>query len=267
MRDDSTKAAAGSSTYSMRPAGKPGGKPGWFGLRFGLDHANRELRVCMTRAVAGVSVAGFCGLLIGVIAVSRNASHNGPQSAHASIIEPTAEDGLPRVAPPAKPAKPRPAQLHTTAKPLVATNVPVKTPTPSPALAPSHPRAMPTTSITPDSLNKDSSVPTGPLAPPAPKPVEGRTVGHNYLVFGSYPTANEAKRVTKKLQGEGINCTIERGLPGWTKKSWYSVVGVKGYETTKTTEYQAEMKSLEGLGLEPRAYRWRASAGAAAGKA
>ena len=48
----------------MRPGngGKSAGdKPGWFGLRFGLDHANRELRVCMTRAVAGVSVAGFCG--------------------------------------------------------------------------------------------------------------------------------------------------------------------------------------------------------------
>jgi hypothetical protein len=255
MFDDSKTAGNGGN------GGKPGAKRAkWFGLQFGLDHANRELRVCMTRAVAGVSVAGFCGLLIGVIAVSRSASHNGPQSARASsIIEPAAEDGLPRVAAPTKPAKSKPAQVHTAAKPLVATNVPVKTPTaPSPALAPTHPKAMPTTSITPDSLNKDSSVPASPMTPVAPKAVEGRTVGHNYLVFGSYPTANEARRVTQKLKGEGVNCTVERGLPGWTKKGWYSVVGVKGYETTKNPEYQTELKSLESLGLDPRAYRWRA---------
>jgi hypothetical protein len=268
MRDDSTKSTGtGSSSYTMRPGGGGGGtpsgdKPGWFALRFGLDHANRELRVCMTRAVAGVSVAGFCGLLIGVIAVSRSASNNGPQSAHASpsVIEPAARDNLPRVAPPkSTPAKPRPAQVHTTAKPLVMTAVPIKTPAaPAPALATAHPRATPTTSVTPDSLNKDSGVPGTPVAPVAPKPVEDRTVGHNYLVFGSYPTAREAKRVTQKLQGEGINCTIERGLPGWTKKSWYSVVGVKGYETTKNAEYEREVKSLENLGLDPRAYRWRA---------
>jgi hypothetical protein len=253
----------------MRPGGgKPaGGKPGgWFGLKFGLDHANRELRVCMTRAVAGVSVAGFCGLLIGVIAVSRSASHNGPQSARASapsIIEPAAEDGLPRVAPPkSAPARPRPrpAQVHTSAKPLVMTSVPVKAPTaaPVPALAPARPKAAPTTSVTPDGLNKDSSVPTGPIKPLALNVAGGRTVGQNYLVFGSYPTAREARRASQRLQSEGVHCTIERGLPGWTKKSWYSVVGVKGYETTtRNPEYEREVKSLESLGVEPRAYRWR----------
>jgi len=77
-------------------------------------------------------------------------------------------------------------------------------------------------------------------------------------VFGSFPTMNEAKRVSQKLKSDGVSCTIERGLPGWTKKTWYSVVGVKGYEsTTKNAAYEADLKSMEKLGLEPRAYRWR----------
>jgi hypothetical protein len=248
------------------------GKPGWFGLQFGHDPINRELRVCMTRAVAGVSVAGFCGLLIGVVALSRNASNNGPQSARASIIEPAAEEGLPKVAPPARPARPKPAQVHTSAKPVVAVNTPIKTPAPiTPAAVLAKPRsgAMPTTSVTPDSLNKDFAAPATRVAPLAAAPAvaapvaaapaapEGRTAGHNYLVFGSFPTMNEAKRISQKLRSDGVNCTIERGLPGWTKKSWYSVVGVKGYETTKNAAYQTDLKSMEHLGLEPRAYRWR----------
>jgi hypothetical protein len=267
MRDDSSGAKAGSDTGKTAPNGAK--RAGWFGLRFGLDHANRELRVCMTRAVAGVSVAGFCGLLIGVVAVSRNTSNSGPQSARAaSIIDPTAEENVPRVAPPAQkpapPARARPAQLHTSAKPLVAANVPVKAPAVAPA--PARTKASPTTSTTPDAVNKPRVAPA--LAPAmtmtatTTKAVDGRTVGHNYLVFGSYPTQAEARRVTQKLKTGGVACTIERSLPGWTRKGWYSVVGVNGHATTKTPAYQAEVKSVEDLGLEPRAYRWRKTGGA-----
>lgn len=242
------------------------GKPGWFGFQFGHDKANRELRVCMTRAVAGVSVAGFCGLLIGVVAVARNSSNGGPQTARASIIEPAAEEGLPKVMPPPKPARTKPAQVHTTAKPVATVISPVKAPVAAAAPAAVLPKpkggATPTTSVTPENLNKDFAyaAPASPLATaaaPAATP-EGRTAGHNYLVFGSFPTMNEARRISQKLKSDGVSCTIERGLPGWTKKSWYSVVGVKGYETTtKNPAYQADLKSLENLGLEPRAYRWR----------
>jgi len=210
------------------------GKPGWFGFQFGHDKANRELRVCMTRAVAGVSVAGFCGLLIGVIAVARNSSNNGPQSARASIIEPAAEEGLPKVAPAPKPARTKPAQVHTAARPLASVSSPVKTPVaaaPAVALPSAKRGSFPTTSVTPDSLNKDFASTTSPATPVATAPTatpEGRTTGHNYLVFGSFPTMNEAKRVSQKLKNDGVAVTIERSLPGWTKKGWYSVVGVKG---------------------------------------
>jgi hypothetical protein len=50
-----------------------------------VDRAKRELHVSATRAVAGVSLAGFCGLLIGIVALSRNATSNGPQQAHAYV--------------------------------------------------------------------------------------------------------------------------------------------------------------------------------------
>ena len=61
-----------------RGRNEPGTKPGGlFGVR--VDHANRELYVSTTRAVAGVSLASFCGLLIGVMALSRHATHTGPQ--------------------------------------------------------------------------------------------------------------------------------------------------------------------------------------------
>jgi hypothetical protein len=236
------------------------GKPGWFGLQFGHDKANRELRVCMTRAVAGVSVAGFCGLLIGVVAVARNSSNNGPQTARASIIEPAAEEGLPKVMPAPRPARVKPAQVHTSAKPLATVTSPVKAPVAAApaAVLPSAKRgATPTTSVTPDNWNKDFAGPVATATAPATAP-EGRTAGRNYLVFGSFPTMNEARRTSQKLKSDGVSCTIERGLPGWTMKSWYSVVGVKGYETTtKNPAFQADLKSMENLGLEPRAYRWR----------
>ena len=258
MRDETAK----KSTDTRRGGGGTGaGKPGWFAVRFGLDRANRELRVCMTRAVAGVSVAGFCGLFIGIVAVSRNASNNGPQSAHASIIEPAAEEGLPRVTPvKAPPAKPRPAQVQTAAKPLASVNVPVRH-APAPAVTLGKAKVIPPTPTMPDVGNKDSVASKAPVAAAvAPAKPEARTVGHNYLVFGSFPTMSEARRTHSRLNKDGVACTIERSLPGWTKKGWYSVVSVKGYETTtKNAAYRAEVKTLEALGLEPRAYRWRNS--------
>src|SRR5437764_3532511 len=52
-----------------------------------LNHQKRELYVSMTRAVAGVSVASFCGMLIGIIALSRNVTNTGPQAAQASSYQ------------------------------------------------------------------------------------------------------------------------------------------------------------------------------------
>jgi cell division septation protein DedD len=223
---------------------------GRFGMRVGLDHPNREMYVSTTRAVAGVSVASFCGLLIGVVALSRNAHQPGPQGAQAadaakypSIVAPSERD--PAVVRPtvsAKAAMPKPAQVvvSTPSKPApLVTSTPAKT-----AVV-----AAPTTAPT---------VPTTTTAAPE----DGRIIGQTYFVFGSFPKLSEAKAVMERLKQNGVTCTVERSLPGWTRKGWYSVVSVKGFDSSKDASYQQEMKSLQAKELDPRGYKWRTVKGA-----
>lgn len=231
---------------------------GRFGMKVGLDHPNRELYVSTTRAVAGVSVASFCGLLIGVVALSRNASNNGPQGARASetptypsIIAPADRDFAPAKHTSAAPraATPKPVQLvpSTPSKPApLVTATPVKSPAPTTA---------PSVAVTP--VATVAAPTTAPVAATTTAP-EGRIIGQTYFVFGSYPKAAEAKRAAKRLEESGVTCTIEQNLPGWTRKGWYSVVSVKGFTSTKDAGYQKELKSLQAKELEPHGYTWRA---------
>ncbi len=259
MRPGAAKSAPKSETDAQITAAaanagpaKDSKGPGRFGMKVGLDHPNRELYVSTTRAVAGVSVAAFCGLLIGVVALSRSASHNGPQGAkasetHPSIVSPAERDPSPVkhvavVAPKAATATPKPVQVvvSTPSKPApLVTSTPVRTPVPT--TAPTTP-AVPTTE-TP--------------AVTETKPQEGRIIGQTYFVFGSFPKASEAKRAAKRLEENGVTCTIEQNLPGWTKKGWYSVVSVKGFTSSKDAGYQREVKSLQAKELDPRGYTWR----------
>jgi hypothetical protein len=224
---------------------------GRFGMRVGLDHPNREMYVSTTRAVAGVSVASFCGLLIGVVALSRNAHQPGPQGAQAadtakypSIVAPSERD--PAVVRPSVSAKatPKPAQVVVTtpSKPApLVTSTPAKTPV----------VAAPTTAPT-------VSAPVTTTA----SPEDGRIIGQTYFVFGSFPKLSEAKAVAERLKQNGVTCTVERSLPGWTRKGWYSVVSVKGFDSSKDVTYQQEMKSLQAKELDPRGYKWRTVKGA-----
>jgi len=126
------------------------------------------------------------------------------------------------------------------------------------AVAPTPVRVAPT--------GKESTKLTAPVAqatttPPTTPTVaaqEGRIIGQTYFVFGSFPKASEAKRSAARLKENGVECTIEQNLPGWTKKNWYSVVSVKGFASTKDAGYQKEMKSLQAKELEPHGYTWRA---------
>jgi hypothetical protein len=226
-------------------AGKQPG--GLFGVR--VDHANRELYVSTTRAVAGVSLASFCGLLIGVMALSRHATNTGPQSARASEETPR-----PSIIPPAEKT---PVVVMKTA--------PVKAPAPRPA------QVMVTTPTKPAPLV--TSTPSHPATPtPAPsaatprtvetvKASDGRIVGMTYFVFGSFPKAADAKIVSDRLKETGVTCTIERSLPGWTRKGWYSVVSVQGYASSKEAACRKAMKALEAKEVEAHAYKWRAVKG------
>jgi hypothetical protein len=227
-------------------AGKPSDR--LFGVR--VDHANRELYVSTTRAVAGVSLASFCGLLIGVMALSRNATHTGPQAARA------AEAPRPSIAPPAqlppvtvvktapvavKPPAPKPVQLvvSTPGKPA-----PVVTSTPS------HP-------VTPTVISPAAA----PKAEAVVKATEGRIVGMTYLIFGSFPKIADAKAAADLLKEQGVTCTIERSLPGWTRKGWYSVVSVQGFESSKQSACRNLIKGLEARQIEAHLYKWRAVKG------
>jgi cell division protein FtsN len=115
-----------------------------------------------------------------------------------------------------------------------------------------------------------TTAPVAQVTTPTPTPTptttvaaqEGRIIGQTYFVFGSFPKASEAKRSAARLKENGVECTIEQNLPGWTKKNWYSVVSVKGFTSTKNVEYQKEMKSLQAKELEPHGYTWRAVKGA-----
>ncbi len=227
---------------------------GRFGMRVGLDHPNREMYVSTTRAVAGVSVASFCALLIGVVALSRNAHQPGPQGAQAadtakypSIVAPSERDPA-VVRPPvsAKAATPKPAQVvvTTSSKPApLVTSTPAKTPVvAAPTTAPTVPAPAPVTTTA--------------------APEDGRIIGQTYFVFGSFPKASEAKAVAERLKQNGVTCTVERSLPGWTRKGWYSVVSVKGFDSSKDATYQQEMKSLQAKELDPRGYKWRTVKGA-----
>lgn len=253
--DAEISAAAASTTTTTGPA-KDSKGPGRFGMKVGLDHPNSELYVSTTRAVAGVSVAAFCGLLIGVVALSRNSSHNGPQGAQASQDFPSIVTPGEREPSPVKHvAVTAPKAVVSTPKPVqVAVNTPTK-PAPLVTATPVVATAAPTTAPV-------AQVTTTPPTTPTVAAQEGRIIGQTYFVFGSFPKASEAKRSAARLKENGVECTIEQNLPGWTKKNWYSVVSVKGFTSTKDAAYQKEMKSLQAKELEPHGYTWRTVKGA-----
>jgi cell division septation protein DedD len=247
---ESTEHSEGNVDKNAEPrTNEPGTKSGGlFGVR--VDHANRELYVSTTRAVAGVSLASFCGLLIGVMALSRHATHTGPQAARASDETPR-----PSILPPAE-----------TAPVVVVKTAPVK-----PAPAPRPAQVVVTTPTKPAPLvtSTPSHLPTPTTAPSAvtPKAVEtakasdGRIVGMTYLVFGSFPKVGDAKTVSDRLKENGVTCTIERSLPGWTRKGWYSVVSVQGYASSKEAAFKKTVKDLHAKEVEAHGYKWRAVKG------
>jgi len=258
--------AGNSGAANPIPSGStPAKGNGPLGVRVRVDHPNRELYVSTTRAVAGVSVASFCGLLIGVVALSRNTTHSGPVAARASdtpaavtltkpaaaaAAEPVERRATPGVSTPvAKAVTPRPVQVAVTnaaGKPApLVTSTPVKQAAP-PTTAPSAQAA-----ITPA---------TQPSA--APNATEGRIIGQTYFVFGSFPKSADAKVAAERLREHGVTCTVERNLPGWTHKGWYSVVSVNGFESSKDAGCQRELKALRAKSLEPHPYRWRTVQGA-----
>jgi cell division septation protein DedD len=210
-----------------------------------LNHQKRELYVSMTRAVAGVSVASFCGMLIGIMALSRNVTNTGPQAAKASTSY-----QMPAV---------RPVKIK--APKLTSANGGKSTPTADAAPVVAPPTTQPKLERSIITENPKPLVANPTTAPSVVTRVssnnEPRSVGRVYFIFGSFPDAADAKSVVDKLKKKGIPCTVERSLPDWTYEGWFSVVSVKGFLSTKDQAYQKEIKALEDKDLEPCPYKWR----------
>jgi hypothetical protein len=263
MAENTNKAATPSTgSKDNRP------NPFAFGVR--LDRAKRELHISATRAVAGVSVASFCGLLIGVVALSRNATDTGPQSARASATARPVSI-VPSEDQPPKPDAPKRETPKLTVAPVVPT-VKAVAPTAPPTKTTAAATAKPAPAATAVRLDKSEDVsptaprptPTTSVAPPViadqnePAAKEER-VGQTYLVLGSYRTLPEAQAALTKFRAHGVDCTVERSLPGYTKRGWYSVMSARGFKSTQDKAYQRELKTLQEKGLEPASYRWRAA--------
>ena len=119
-------------------------------------------------------------------------------------------------------AKPAPAPTTKPSSPVAVTT------TKAPLVTTAAPSAAPAKT----SLAKTAPTKAATISTAAPKQSDKRTVGHQYLVLGSYPSLEDAKEAVEKLKKEGVACTAEQSLPDWAKSGWYSVVTVKGYTTT-----------------------------------
>jgi hypothetical protein len=107
----------------------------------------------------------------------------------------------------------------------------------------------------PTPSGRSPAAPTAKTSPPLP-PIETapaaptqhtfaedgpRILGLNYLVIQSYPLTEMAlaEDAVKVLKENGVNCTIERGVSGWSS-NWYNVVGTRGFDRIRNNpEYDA----------------------------
>jgi cytoskeletal protein RodZ len=260
MSDDTTTGNAGPNPDAG--VGEPL-KPGKFGFKVRLNRQKREFRVCMTRAAAGVGFAGVCGILVGIVATARHVSKSGPQSAAAEVRDiRDVSENAPKPPSAAKVSAKQGASASASAK---STSSAAAKAAAAPTTKPSSPVAVTTTKAPLVTTAAPSTPPAAKAAPTkavtvstaAPKQSDKRTVGHQYLVLGSYPSLEEAKETVEKLKKDGVACTAEQSLPDWAKSGWYSVVTVKGYSTTHERGYERQVAKLEAKGYQPHAYKWR----------
>lgn len=141
------------------------------------------------------------------------------------------------------------------------------------------PPAPPAGGKTGDNSKVSVKLPAPPAHPAAnpnlPGPADGvetalpRIKGLNYVVIQSYPEEKNAVEAQRALAAEGIPCTIESGLKGWTADDWHSIVGTHGFARIKEAPaYQRYLKAIEAAGrkyagnskskrFEPMAYKWK----------
>ncbi|MCY2951170.1 MAG: hypothetical protein NTU53_04230 [Planctomycetota bacterium] len=93
-----------------------------------------------------------------------------------------------------------------------------------------------------------------------------RTKGLNYVIIQSYPDEKMAGDAVKVLAENGIDCTIEKGVPGWAR--WYVVMGLEGFDRLSSNpRYEAYTRKVREISdkyakkssfkaFAPTAYLW-----------
>jgi hypothetical protein len=85
-----------------------------------------------------------------------------------------------------------------------------------------------------------------------------RQAGLNYLILKSFPNESEAAAAREAIARKGVTTTVERNLPGWAGKGWYSVVGTNGFNMERErSQFDRHVKDLKAMKLDPKPYRWR----------
>ncbi len=107
--------------------------------------------------------------------------------------------------------------------------------------------------------------------PPATHVVDDvrRDIGLNYVIVQSYPDEKSAKEACDLLIKNNILCTVEKGPQGWVSMTWYSVIGIRGFDKLRNSkEYDQYVKAIEDVGtkfggnskfkkFEPKAFKWK----------
>jgi hypothetical protein len=101
----------------------------------------------------------------------------------------------------------------------------------------------------------------------AARPKE-RQIGYNYVVIQSYTEEKMANEMAALVKQNGIDCTVEKGLPIWLK---YSVVGMMPFtrisNNPQLDAYISKIKSISDLyiksknsfkAFDPKPFKWQA---------
>jgi hypothetical protein len=97
----------------------------------------------------------------------------------------------------------------------------------------------------------------------------GRVIGLNYVVVQSYPDEKSAIEARELLIKNNVPATVEKGLPYFTSPTWFSVVGLTGFERIRNnSDYDKYMAHIRQVSedtiknqrfkrFEPQPYRWK----------
>jgi hypothetical protein len=110
-----------------------------------------------------------------------------------------------------------------------------------------------------------------PASPPAHTVSDTkRSFGLNYVVIQSYLKPEAAQEARDLLIKHNILCTVEKNLPHYGSKGWYSVVGLTGFDRIRgVKEYQNYINAINRVSslydakiagfkkLDPQPYKWR----------